>query len=263
MWMIFPESGLKMHKDLQTIRDQARVMAGQCTLDFYRHFSREYSLSREVFFSHPLLQRLREDVLPFISQGSGHGIEHSKKVSIDAGTLALIESRLWTDLQQARRLCLLAQIAGLLHDISRHEENHASRGAELSLIILKDYPLSGEEQRDTAFAVRNHEAFRDVLPPGNQRQELLSDVLYDADKFRWGPDNFVTTLWEICSCEQWSMEEIVNRFPVGLEHIQKIQETFRTPTGRIYGPEFIHCGLEIGRQVYRILKAHLREAVEQ
>ncbi len=251
-----------MLRELQEIREQARTMAGKYSLRFYARYSREDACSREVFFSHPLIQRLREDVVPFLNDGFGHGIEHCKKVSIDAGTLALIETRSWLDVKASKRLTLLAQMAGLLHDISRHESDHARKGAEFSRIILQYYPLSPEELDDLAFAVSNHEAFREIQEPAHQKQGLLSDVLYDADKFRWGPDNFVTTLWEICSCEEWSLEDIITRFPKGLSYIQEVQETFRTPTGRLYGPEFIQCGLEMGRSLYRNMKDRYSEGLQ-
>ena len=243
-----------MLEELRSVQEQARVMAGQYSLGFYTRYSREYACSKEIFFSHPLIHRLREDVVPFLNDEFGHGIEHCKKVSIDAGALALIETRSWLDVKAGKRIALLAQMAGLLHDISRHERDHARKGAEFSRIILQYYPVSSQELDDLAFAVSNHEAFREILEPDHLKQGLLSDVLYDADKFRWGPDNFVTTLWEICSCEEWSLEDILARFPQGLSYIQEIQETFRTPTGRLYGPEFIQCGLEMGRSLYRNIK---------
>jgi hypothetical protein len=39
-------------------------------------------------------------------------------------------------------------------------------------------------------AIRNHEAFRKILESEDKSARLVSDSLYDADKFRWGPDNF-------------------------------------------------------------------------
>jgi len=47
-------------------------------------------------------------------------------------------------LEQARRLSLLAMLAGLLHDTCRLEGDHATRGADLALLILRDYPLTDE-----------------------------------------------------------------------------------------------------------------------
>ena len=40
----------------------------------------------------------------------------------------------------------------------------------------------------------------------------------------------------------------------------RIIETFRTPTGRQYGPEIIETGMEIGKEIYRYLLQHYREA---
>ncbi len=234
-------------------RNQARILAGQCSLKFYNHFSAEHALSREIFFSHPMIQRLREDVLPFLNDGFGHGIEHSKKVAIDAGILAMAETKQWNSPQETKKICILGQMSGLLHDICRLDEGHAKKGAEYSLIILSDYTVSDQDRKDIAFAVSNHEAFRETVRAEDHRQQILSDILYDADKFRWGPDNFITTLWEICSYEEWSLQEIVDRFPQGLAFIEKVNETFRTDTGRTYGPEFIRCGLDVGAQVYKIL----------
>ncbi len=238
---------------LSQARNKAKILAAQCSLDFYNHFSSEHAQSRDIFFSHPMILRLREDVLPFFNDGFGHGIEHSKKVAIDAGILAIIETRPWSSPSEAKRICILSQMSGLLHDICRQDEDHALRAAEISSLILKSYAVSQQDRIDIAFAVSNHEAFKEAVKTEDQRQKLLSDILYDADKFRWGPDNFITTLWEICCFEELSLNEIIAIFPKGLDFIKKINETFRTETGRIYGPEFIRCGLEVGAQVYRLL----------
>jgi hypothetical protein len=104
------------------------------------------------------------------------------------------------------------------------------------------------------FAIENHEAFKLERAPPDDLTALVSGALYDADKFRWGPDNFVTTLWEICDYQDWSLERIVDVFPRGLEIIESISETFRTQTGRFYGPEFIDIGLEVGHYLYRRMK---------
>jgi hypothetical protein len=46
---------------------------------------------------------------------------------------------------------------------------------------------------------------------------------------------------------------LLKRFGRGLQGIEKIMNTFRTPTGQKYGPDFICRGLEIGRRVYEEL----------
>jgi len=47
-----------------------------------------------------------------------------------------------------------------------------------------------------------------------------------------------------------SLAAALPRFPRGMEALRSIRETFRTPTGREYGPDFIDRGLEIGRRFY-------------
>ncbi|MFW5730397.1 MAG: hypothetical protein ACOCV7_02005, partial [Desulfonatronovibrionaceae bacterium] len=144
-------------------------MARQCSLEFYRQFAAEQKLSREIFFSHPLILRLRDDVLPFLNDGFGHGIEHAKMVALDAGILAVVESREWDRPEESRRLCILAQMSGLLHDICRMEEDHARKGAEFVPLILRNYPVSPSEVEEIAFAVANHEAFKEYGPAPTPR----------------------------------------------------------------------------------------------
>jgi hypothetical protein len=134
------------------------------------------------------------------------------------------------------------------------EPDHAYHGALFALRILHDFPLSDKDKNMICFAIRNHEAFKTCEPSPDFATGLVSNALYDADKFRWGPDNFVTTLWEICDYQEWSVENILEKFPKGIEIIHSISNTFRSTTGQIYGPEFIEIGLEIGRHIYRRMK---------
>ncbi|MFO7817441.1 MAG: hypothetical protein ACQES5_06470 [Thermodesulfobacteriota bacterium] len=241
-----------MTRDFEAVRHRAKQLARSCRLPFYEVFTREISRSREIFFNNPLLSRLREDILPFIQTGYSHGIEHCKTVSIEAGALILIEGE-YFQLQQKKRLSLIAQCAGLLHDICRLEADHAQKGAVLSRNILQDYPLKQSEIEAIAFAVQNHEAFGPPLKPPSEEAALVSDCLYDADKFRWGPDNFNTTLWEICDFNEWDMCRLIQIFPRGLKKIDQIKETFRTQTGQLHGPGFINCGLQVGKEIYQMM----------
>jgi hypothetical protein len=111
-----------------------------------------------------------------------------------------------------------------------------------------------------SFAIGNHEAFRPEAETTDPQEQLLAAALYDADKFRWGPDNFVTTLWEICDYEDWPLEDILARFPDGLDRIKAVASTFRTQTGQTYGPEMIDLGLSLGRQLYHRLRNHCQTA---
>ena len=246
-----------MNTILDRLKMEAAPLVPTATPQFYRNYTAEIAFAREYFFDHPMVVRCREDVLPFLNDKFGHGIEHAKKVAIEAHALVLIETREWNQ-EDTRHLGLLAQLAGLMHDICRLEGDHAVRGAELSCMILRDYPLSDYDRELVAHAIRNHEAFKAVEPPRDEHFRILADALYDADKFRWGPDNFATTLWEICNYQEWSLQEIADRFPHGLEKVSTIQSTFRTRSGQIYGPEFIDTGLEIGRILYKKIKEMCR-----
>jgi hypothetical protein len=242
-----------MNNILEQLRSEAKNLAAHKSPRFYELCNAQYSYSKETFFTHPLIIRCREDVLPFLNDEFGHGIDHSKKVAIEAGTISMNELG-QRDLQLNRHMVILAQIAGLLHDICRLEPEHAQKGAELAKFILRDYPLDQEDKERIAFAIADHEAFKPRQNTGDELTVLLSGALYDADKFRWGPDNFVTTLWEICDYQEWPLEKILSRFPQGMEIIDSISMTFRTNTGQTFGPEFIEIGLEIGHVLYRKIK---------
>ncbi len=87
--------------------------------------------------------------------------------------------------------------------------------------------------------------------------QLLSDTLYDADKFRWGPDNFTETLWAMIASRGIPLQALLPRLLPGIEGIRKIRDSFRTPTGREYGPDFIDRGLTIGRRLHAALTARI------
>ena len=84
---------------------------------------------------------------------------------------------------------------------------------------------------------------------------LLSDCLYDADKFRWGPDNFSDTIWAMVSFLDMPVEHFIGRFPQGMQMLVRIRDTFRSKTGRVYGPQFVDIGLAVGRKLYRTIQA--------
>ncbi len=236
----------------EKLKLEAKTYASSFNLTFYDHFSPELAYSREIFFDHPLVMRCAQDVIPFLHDDYGHGVEHCKKVAIEAGAIVMAEF-FHSDANLCRHMVILAELCGLLHDICRLEPNHARESAELSRRILRDFPLSDSDKEMIYYAIASHEAFTPVSPPPGHLASLLSGALYDADKFRWGPDNFTTTLWEICDYQDWSLERIVEEFPKGIEIIRSISQTFRTNTGQIYGPEFIEAGLKIGNFIYQKL----------
>jgi hypothetical protein len=50
-----------------------------------------------------------------------------------------------------------------------------------------------------------------------------------------------------------SLDAVLKRFLKGLEGIERIRDTFRTETGKTYGPDFIDRGIEIGMKFYTIM----------
>lgn len=237
--------------------DLSRKIAAEVgTPRFYLEREEEVALSRKWFAAEPLVEKAlrivgeREDCL-------GHGLIHVRKVAIDVGALILIEEGGAPADVRVRRFVLLAHLSGLLHDIRRSEKNHAELGADEAAAILASFPLSDEECADVAGAIRNHEAFRPSRTETGPKARLLSDALYDADKFRWGPDNFTETLWAMIIPRGIPLQALLPRFLAGLEGIRKVRESFRTATGREYGPDFIDRGLMIGRRLYEELTADI------
>ncbi|BBD07870.1 HD domain-containing protein [Desulfovibrio ferrophilus] len=248
-----------MNKTLLRMKQEAKsLVAEQEMPGFYQACAPELDFSRTSFFDHPLIHRLREDVIPFLYDDYGHGIDHSKKVAIEGGAIVLVEMK-GGNMTRARHLALLAQMAGLLHDICRLEEDHAARGAELSETILLDYPLEKEDKERIAFAIADHEAFSNRKQTEDPEALLLSKALYDADKFRWGPDNFATTLWEMCDYNDIPVQEILDRFPSGVKKIEEVASTFRTSVGQTFGPQFIELGLSLGRDIHERLIQVIQE----
>jgi HD domain-containing protein len=216
---------------------------------FYIHKENEVEASRKIFDSHPMVQRS----LRIVEKGEdnfGHGLSHVSKVAVDAGALVMIEKGGSVSGQKLERMVLLAHVAGVLHDIKREEPEHAERGAEEADKILKDFHLTETECNAIVQAIRNHEAFKPPQPLDEPSLQIVSDALYDADKFRWGPDNFTETVWMMVSRMKVPYATLLKRFLPGLKGIERISETFRTSTGKKYGPDFIARGLDIGRRLF-------------
>lgn len=242
---------------LRRIRQES-ALASDMQPSFYEDLGAELAFARQMFFSHALARRCREDVLPFLNDDFGHGIQHSKKVAVETCALILDEAdRLGMD--SAKRLGLLGLLAGLLHDTCRLEGEHPVRGAELSAFILRDYPLLDAEKSMIAEAIACHEIISPAAVFDNPDAQLLADALYDADKFRWGADNFDTTLWEVCNYQEWSLAEILEKFPAGLDMARSVRDTFRTTAGKIHGPEIIDLGLVTGKKIYQAMQSYCRE----
>jgi len=184
----------------------------------------------------------------------GHGFDHAQRVAIEAAAIVRCEAGSRPDCD---RLAEDALVAGYLHDIRRAERRHAEEGAEYAAEFLLGR-IDPEDREIIVFAIRNHEAFRETEPAPTDRAELLSGALYDADKFSWGPDNFTDTVWDMAESMSIDPALIIGRYDEGVRGIIRIKESFRTTTGRRYGPDFIDRGLFIGE----CLLARFRENME-
>ncbi len=222
--------------------------------EFYSVFSSEQKASRRLYKTNDLILALKKEVSITLGNNVGHGIAHVEKVAIDAGTLVMVEKKGFGEsIESVERKVVLAQCAGLLHDISRKEKKHAVIGAERAGDILKSYPVSKEEAGSICIAIRNHEAFTRLKEPPTADCGLISDCLYDADKFRWGPDNFSHTIWDMIARENPPLAKFMHLYPKGMAFLKKIKRTFRSKTGKKYGPEFIDIGLSIGSSLFKAI----------
>jgi len=229
--------------------------------DFYQdHFSSN-ELSRQYFETNPFTVQLRTFVAKKLEDGFGHGLEHAVKVAMDAGALMIIENKfVGSSNDVINRRAIIVQCAALLHDIKRKQENHAVRGAAYARNVLTTYPFDPDEIEDICLAIRNHEAFKNTVKSNTLQGSLVSDCLYDADKFRWGPDNFSDTVWTMASFFKIPVVKFMELYPGGMKKIAKIRRTFRTDTGKKYGPQFIDIGLAIGEELFDVINtefAHL------
>jgi len=217
---------------------------------FYREQKVSVDESYRLMETNPVARACIE-ILTAKSDVSGHGLSHARKVAIDAGAIILIER---DPPSETDRLVMLAHIAGILHDIRRSSNDHARKGAEATAGILTRFDLTDRERAAVVHAIRNHEAFQPCTTLADPEAQILSDALYDADKFRWGPDNFTEMLWDIADTRDISMHTLLSYFPSGLQSLKRIRGTFRTPTGRKYGPGFLDLGLQIGEILFTALE---------
>ena len=238
------------------IRTRARqIVSSFPTPDFYEKEADAIALSRKLMEKSRLISDLTAIVTEHLEDDFGHGLQHAVKVSLEAGSLVLIEGkRMLLSRQTTTRYVLLVQCAGLLHDIRRKKKDHAIKGAEFTKKLLQDFPLSSKEVADICLAIQNHEAFKDKIEIDSPEGKLISGCLYDADKFRWGPDNFTDTLWEMVSFLNPPLETFIAHYPKGMKSLERIKQTFRTHAGQRYGPQFIDIGLAIGEELYRVIQ---------
>ncbi|MEW6001886.1 MAG: hypothetical protein AB1638_04485 [Nitrospirota bacterium] len=218
---------------------------------FYRHYKKEREVSRQSLKTNDLLKKCLSYLDGFV-MNSGHGLSHADAVALDAGTIIQVEGRMQNrESRLIRELMVYVQVAGLLHDIKRKEKNHSVAGSDEARRILRDFQIEERYKRYIVSAIRNHEAFKEEVESKDEIAKLISDSLYDADKFRWGPDNFTTTLWLMLDSMDLPIEILHRNFMGNIEYIESIKATFRTGTGKTYGPEIIDRGISIGKAIYK------------
>jgi hypothetical protein len=228
------------------LREQARqIVSSHPPPDFYQDHSQDYGYSSQLFRADPEIRKLLRFVSDNLDDDYGHGLQHAIKVTIDAGALMNIEGQAagYSESMLVRRIQIV-QCAGLLHDTKRKKKDHSRHGADFARTVLEDYSLSYDEIEDVCRAIHN---------------VLISDCLYDADKFRWGPDNFTDTLWDMVSFLNPPLSKFMARYPQGMESLEKIKATFRTETGKQYGPQFLDLGLAIGQKLHDVILTDFSE----
>ncbi len=237
-------------EDYEMARKLAKkIAATHAAPRFNSEMKREREVSRKMLDSHPLILESRA-IAEKNDEDFGHGLRHLLKVATDAGTIVQNElARMRIPATQIERTIFLVLLASVLHDIKRRVPNHAYESAKEASKILAGFPLETHEKEWIVLSIQNHEAFTEPTPIGSPEGQLLSDALYDADKFRWGPDNFTDTLWEMISPEHVPIRALLAHFHKGMEGIKRIATTFRSRTGVEYGPEFIEIGIAIGNEL--------------
>jgi len=238
------------------LREKARAIAARLPLpDFYEVHAAEVSLAQSDLDRHSLLNRLNGLVADRIENDFGHGLAHARKVAVDAGALILVESQQagLTETEAGRRQ-ILAQTAGLLHDMCRREKNHAAAGARNAAQVLRRFKRPAAEIEAVCYAIANHEAFQSIQAPPSDLAHMVANCLYDADKFRWGPDNFTHTLWDMVTSFNPPLSAFVARYPAGMQKLEEIKLTFRSLTGRRFGPQMINFGIAIGRELLTFIR---------
>jgi hypothetical protein len=244
------------------LRDRARQIVSLCPRPrFYLDCADACAWSGNFYLTDPVIARLRRFVSARLRDDFGHGLRHAAKVTLDAGALVVAEkngSRL--SCPGLAREVRSVQCAGLLHDIMRASPDHARAGADFARRLLGGFPLTPVEIDHICSAIGNHEAFKQVAAAASPAANLIDACLYDADKFRWGPDNFTDTIWDMVSYARIPPSVFVRHYPRGMETLRQIRGTFRSPTGRHYGPEFIDIGLEVGWRLYDMIRSEFAGA---
>jgi len=251
-----------MNETYRQIRERARELVRDLPEpDFYNKEADALLRSHRLFDQSTQLKELISHLEAELDEDFGHGLFHSQKVAIEAGAIVLVERRkcvkeTTTDVPHTDRIMFKAHCAGLLHDTMRKHKDHAEKGAAYAEKVLSLLNFPQNDIREIAFAIACHEAFKthEADGPTGPDAQLLADALYDADKFRWGPDNFAYTVWDMVSYARIPLPLFMCHYPKALEGIARIKKTFRSETGKLYGPGFIDIGLEVGKKLHTIIQ---------
>ena len=122
---------IAMQPIYERIRTRARQIAESFPVpDFYIDHAEANALSLHLLNQNPEIPKLEKIVGSHLKDNFGHGFKHSRKVTLDAGALMIIEGRDAGHPEKAvHRNVMLAHMAGLLHDVKRKEKDHAVEGA--------------------------------------------------------------------------------------------------------------------------------------
>jgi hypothetical protein len=243
----------------QKLQEKALAFArGLPSPSFYGHHAALLHRSEEALQRHDLVRKCRSH-LDESQLECAHGLCHCEAVARDAGVIVLLEAaEQGMDGSETEKLFIMAIIAGLFHDIKRREDDHAVRGSIESERILRAVGVDERSRTYISYAIRNHEAFKATCDLDDKAGCMVSDALYDADKFRWGPENFSVTLWLMVNSRNTPLEALHQSFREKMKGIEKIKGTFRTATGRRYGPEFIDQGIIIGNAIFEEMTVMLQ-----
>jgi HD superfamily phosphodiesterase len=80
-----------------------------------------------------------------------------------------------------REACLLAQIAGLLHDLRRNEKDHAKAGASAASRMLQEFFMFPKKEEYIVQAIANHEALVEPKKIDSPVGQMISDALWRAE----------------------------------------------------------------------------------
>jgi hypothetical protein len=236
-----------MKPSFESIRIKAKeISSGSPVPGFYTERKKELSAAENISSSSSEIN-FAKSIVGGRGGVLGHGFRHAEKVAIDAGAIIYCEHGFG---DRSDILAGNAIISGYLHDIRRDEKDHPRKAAGEVRELFRNR-IDPERLDMISFAISNHEAFREHDKIDNEDFMLCAGALYDADKFRWGPDNFTDTIWDMAKVMKISLEALMTGYERGINGIIRIKSTFRTETGKKYGPDIIDAGLKIGEELYK------------